>query len=205
MQRFIRRDLLLVLAWALLQESKAWALVHPSALTPRGATATWSGAPQLVWRRPAVGTATQMSLQGKFSPSPRSPALLAGGDPQLEASLELLGRVLTLEDLGGVCAIDAACYGGAGLWSKESYAADISSQSADVVGLFSGSKEGATLVGFGCLSVVLDEGSVTNVAVPPHPVSTIFPAGLLQFVDGYPRMQLSSPRDGWRPSRPHGS
>ena len=156
MRHSIRLDLILVLAGAILHESKAWALVHP-ALTPRG----WPGAPQLGWCRPTVGTA-------KAAPPHRSPALLAGADPQMEASLELVGRVLTRADLGRACEIDAACYGGAGLWSKESYAADISAHSADVVGLFSST----TLVGFGCLSVVLDEGSVTNVAVSPRPVST---------------------------------
>jgi len=84
----------------------------------------------------------------------------------------MLARDLSLQDLQRVCEIDEACYGGKGLWSKGSYEADILSASADTVGLFLCGSEGvedAQLVGFGCMSVVLDEASVTNVAVRRRP------------------------------------
>jgi hypothetical protein len=66
-----------------------------------------------------------------------------------------------MEDMDSVILLDRESYGGEGLWSRKAYEQEMSSERSRVLVLTCG----GGIVGVGCLSHVLDEGSIENIAV----------------------------------------
>ena len=84
------------------------------------------------------------------------------------SQVQRVSRPLSDADLDAACEIDRLCFGEKGFWKRSMYQGDIGSASTLLIGVFQPHKNGQdTLMGLGCLSHVLDEGSVTIVAVAP--------------------------------------
>jgi hypothetical protein len=82
----------------------------------------------------------------------------------LEPLAKLECRSMRKEDMESVVLLDRECYGGGGLWTQKMYEQEMMSERSRVLVLLLG----ARIVGVGCISYVLDEGSIENIAVSPR-------------------------------------
>lgn len=73
------------------------------------------------------------------------------------------------QDIPRVVLLDQQCYGPMGLWTADMYAEEVNGERSEIVVLETrGATVGSEIVGVCALSHVLDEGSITNVAVSPY-------------------------------------